>query len=283
MKKKILLPTDFSANSNNAIHYAIQLYKEEQCEFFILHSCYVPGYAKSNLLSLDNVDQTLTAAKEAAAEKMEELKKQPPFNVTNTNHTFEYLIKIGDLTDNLKETIKRNNIALVVMGTRGETDSKHLILGSNAVVTMEKVRACPVLAIPGHIAYKAPSEIVFPTSFKTTYTKAELATLVEIASLTNAPIRVLYIQKNLDFSNKQIENKALLNTILKPTTFTHHKLYSQNLHNGVRSFVQSRDSGLIAFVNKKHNFFGSIFSNPMVKDLGNNTNVPILALHNLIN
>ncbi|PKB44194.1 nucleotide-binding universal stress UspA family protein [Cellulophaga sp. RHA19] len=283
MKKKILLPTDFSANSNNAIHYAIKLYKEEQCEFFILHSCYVPGYAKSNLLSLNNVDQTLAAAKEAAAEKMEELKKQPSFNVTNTNHTFKYLIKIGDLTDNLKETIKSNNIALVVMGTRGETDSKHLILGSNAVVTMEKVRACPVLAIPGHIAYKAPSEIVFPTSFKTTYTKAELATLVEIASLTNAPIRVLYIQKNLDFSNKQIENKALLNTILKPTTFTHHKLYSQNLHNGVRSFVQSRDSGLIAFVNKKHNFFGSIFSNPMVKDLGNNTNVPILALHNLIN
>ncbi|SNQ42839.1 universal stress protein [Cellulophaga lytica] len=281
MKKKILLPTDFSKNSTNAIHYAIQLYKEEQCEFLILHSCYVPGYAKSNLISVDNVDQTLTAAKEAAEKKMEELKTQPPFTVTNTNHTFKYLIEIGDLTDNLKSTIKNNTIALVVMGTRGETDSKHLILGSNAVVTMEKVRGCPVLAIPGHITYKAPSEIVFPTSFKTTYTKAELAVLVEIASITKAPIRVLYIQKNLDFSSKQLENKALLNTLLEPTTYTHHKLYNQNLHNGVRSFVQSRDSGMIAFVNKKHNFFGSIFSNPMVKDLGNNTNVPILALHNL--
>ena len=29
MKKKILLPTDFSKNAYNAINYAIELYKEE--------------------------------------------------------------------------------------------------------------------------------------------------------------------------------------------------------------------------------------------------------------
>ena len=283
MKKRILLPTDFSANSNNAIHYATQLYKEEECQFIIFHSCYVPGYAKSNLLSVDNVDQTLAAAKAEAEKKMEALKTQPPFTNKNTNHTFEYVVEIGDLTDNLKETIKSKDIALVLMGTRGETDSKHLILGSNAVVTMEKIRGCPVLAIPGHIKFKVAAEIVFPTSFKTTYKEQELAALLEISKLASAAIRVLYIQKDIDFSKQQIENKAVLNQILEPTTFTHHKLYNQNLHNGVRSFVQSRDSGMIAFVNKKHNFFGSIFSNPMVKELGNNTNVPILALHTLKN
>jgi hypothetical protein len=55
------------------------------------------------------------------------------------------------------------------------------------------------------------------------------------------------------------------------------------LQEGVRCFVQSRESEMIAFVNKKHNFFGSIFSNPMVKELGMHTNVPLLAMHDLRN
>jgi hypothetical protein len=40
---------------------------------------------------------------------------------------------------------------------------------------------------------------------------------------------------------------------------------------------------MIAFMNKKHHFFGSIFSNSMVKDLGDTANVPLLALHDLRN
>jgi hypothetical protein len=58
MKKKILLPTDFSKNAYNAINYAIELYKEESCEFFILHSYYLPGYEKSNLLSPEPTDKS---------------------------------------------------------------------------------------------------------------------------------------------------------------------------------------------------------------------------------
>ena len=39
--KHILLPTDFSDNSWNAITYAIQLFKDEACVFFILNT-YTP-------------------------------------------------------------------------------------------------------------------------------------------------------------------------------------------------------------------------------------------------
>ena len=35
--KKIILPTDFSDNALNAIDYAMQLFKDEVCAFFILN------------------------------------------------------------------------------------------------------------------------------------------------------------------------------------------------------------------------------------------------------
>ena len=81
----------------------------------------------------------------------------------------------------------------------------------------------------------------------------------------------------------QQENKALLEKILEAASFTHHTLYDVDINDGVRCFVQSRQSEMIAIVNKKHNFFGSVFSNPMVKELGKHANVPLLAMHDLRN
>ncbi|MFT6994773.1 MAG: hypothetical protein ACJA1P_001511, partial [Maribacter sp.] len=35
--KKILIPTDFSKNSKNAIRYALALFQETSCHFFLLY------------------------------------------------------------------------------------------------------------------------------------------------------------------------------------------------------------------------------------------------------
>ena len=35
--KKILIPTDFSENSWNAIKYAVAFFKKTKCTFYILH------------------------------------------------------------------------------------------------------------------------------------------------------------------------------------------------------------------------------------------------------
>jgi len=281
MKKKIVLPTDFSENAHNAIKYAIELYKGEPCEFFIVHSYYLPGFNRSNLLSLEPTEKRLNEVKARAERNMEILKKQVCFYDGVNNDDFHFLNEFGAFNEVLKEIVEKEDIKLIIMGTRGETDDKNTILGSNAINAMEKVRNCPVFAIPANVVYKAPSEIVFPTSFKTHYKENELATLIEISRLTKAPIRVLYVQTISKFSKEQEENKQLLRQILGTLSFTFHELSNINVHEGVRCFAQSRESGMIAFINKKHIFFGSIFSDSMLRDLDLNANVPTLALHDL--
>ncbi|TXD51984.1 MULTISPECIES: universal stress protein [unclassified Polaribacter] len=280
MKKKIVLPTDFSKNALNAINYATELYKTTPCEFFILHSYYLPGSNKSNLLIPEPTEKKLNEVKERAEKNMEILKKQALFNEDHSKHTFHFLNEFGSFQKVLKKTIEKKDVDLILMGTLGETDDKNTVFGSNAVNTMENIRNCPVIAIPNNIIFKNSNEIVFPTSFKINYKDNELATLIEVSKLMNAPIRILYVKNNEEFSNEQIQNKILLNQILEATNFTHHQLFNMNMQEGVRCFAQSRESEMIAFVNKKHNFFGSVFSNPMVKDLGANTNIPLLAMHN---
>lgn len=283
MKKRILIPTDFSRNAYNAIKYAMELYNREYCDFFILNSYFLSGYSKENLLSPQPTDKALNVVKEKSEKNLERLKVQMSYYEQNEKHSFNFISEFGSFFDVMKKVVEREDIELVVMGTQGETDNKTVILGSNAVNAMEKIRNCPVMAIPSTVLFKEPNEIVFPTSFRTHYKQRELATLVEISRLLNAPIRILHIQKDRALSKAQLENKVLLETILDPASFTHHRLYNVDLKDGVSCFVQSRQSEMIAIVNKKHNFFGSIFSNPMVKELGKHTNVPLLAMHDLRN
>ena len=281
MKKRILIPTDFSANALNAIKYAMELFKRERCEFFILHSYYLSGYSKDNLLTPVPSDEARDSVKLKAEKNMEKLKIQLSLHEENPQHDFNYLTEFGTLYDIMNKTVQEEDIELVIMGTRGKTDNVSVILGSNAVNIMEKIRQCPVMAIPSGQKFKEPNEIVFPTSFRTHYKQKELDTMVEIARLTNSPIRILHIRKDKPLNEAQLKNKMLLETILDPASFTHHRLFDIAVNDGVRCFVQSRESEMIAFVNKKHNFFGSIFSNPMVKELGKHANVPLLAMHDL--
>lgn len=48
--KNILLPTDFSGNSKNAIQYALKFFEGENCTFHILNSQKPTGYITADVL-----------------------------------------------------------------------------------------------------------------------------------------------------------------------------------------------------------------------------------------
>ena len=54
--KKILLPTDFSENSLNAIEYASHLFKDVPCKFYLLNVFKIPYLANEELMD-QNVAQ----------------------------------------------------------------------------------------------------------------------------------------------------------------------------------------------------------------------------------
>lgn len=279
MKKRILIPTDYSKNAFNALEYAIRLFEHHDCEFFILNCYYLSGMDRDNLLVPEPTKEAQKDVETRSKANMEKLKNRIATFEKNKKHSFHYETIFGPFFETTKTFVNENKMELIIMGTQGQSDKKTVILGSNAVNMMEKIRFCPIMAIPHNVTFKNPNEIIFPSSYRTHYKENELHTLVEISKITEAPIRVLHIQNKKVLSKDQEENKNLLNRILEGAVVTHHKLFDLDVNDGVMAFVQSRESEMIAFVNKRHNFFGSIFSNPMVKELGMHTKVPLLAMH----
>lgn len=284
MRRKILLPTDFSKNSVQAINYARELYKNESCIFYLLNVFSATGNILDSLLNMEPGSELYESAKLDSENGLAKVYDMITMrDDENPKHRFELISTFNNVIEAIKEIVDQKDIEMIVMGTKGETHSRATAFGSTAIYVMEKVRNCPVIVVPKTAKITLPKEIVFPTDYKIPYKRRELSYLTEIAKSCNATIIVLHILEKKELDHKQKSNKQLLEDILEGTNYTFHSLSHHSVVAAINIFVESRPSDMVAFINKKHAFFGSVLTNPLVKDISFHLNVPILTMHDLRN
>lgn len=281
MDKRVLLPTDYSKNALNAIRYALELYKNVQCDFYILNAFHVSGYTLDSMRVPETGEPYYEAAKQESEEGMEKLMQMVKLHPQNDKHEFHTITTFNSLTEAIRNVIDKKDIDIIVMGTKGITESKARIFGTNTVNVMEQIKECPVIAVPNNYMFETPKEIVFPTDYKTAFKKKEIGDLIEISKLYDAKINVLHIDKDKDgkLGRKEKINKELLQEILQGTDYEMHFVTADGISGGINKFIEDHDCDMVAFLNKKHLFFGSILSNPLVKKIGYEPKVPILELN----
>jgi len=284
MKRKILLPTDFSKNAWHAIKYAIELYKKDYCDFFILNVFSATGNVVDNLINMEPGSALFEEAKIKSEDGLQKVLDALIFSTDgNPKHHFKTISTFNDPVEAIKSLVEEKDIEIIIMGTKGMTESRKVQFGSNAINVMEKVRNCPVLVVPLKAALNLPKEIVFPTSYKTHFKRRELNYLIDIAKSCHASIRVLHISEEDKLEKKQINNIKLLEEYFEGIDYSFHLLDYMDIPVAINCFVESRESDMVAFINKKHAFFGSILMQPLVKELGYYSKVPILVMHDLRN
>jgi nucleotide-binding universal stress UspA family protein len=284
MKRKILLPTDFSKNSIRAINYARELYKDESCDFYLLNVFSATSNILGSLLNLESGSEFYESAKLNSENGLAKVYDMITMSDSqNPKHRFDVISEFNNVVEAIKQVVDQKDIEIIIMGTKGETHSRSTAFGSTAIYVMEKVRNCPILVVPEKAKIEMPKEIVFPTDYNLPFKSRELNYLTSIAKKCNATIVVLHIEEANELDKCQKENKKLLEEILSDTKFSFQTLSHNSVYAAVNIFVESRGSDMVAFINKKHKFFGSILSNSMVKEITFHLNVPILAMHDLKN
>lgn len=277
---QILIPTDFSKNALNAVRYALNLYKDRTCDIYFLNVYQVDGYKlENNMMVPEPGERAFESAKAKSETEFEILIEMLRIHPENPKHTYHTIPTFNSLLEAVEDTIAKKDIDIIIMGTKGDTGSQTVIFGTNTINLMEKVTECPVLAVPKDIQFSPPKEIVFPTDYKTSFKHKELNYLIEIAKMHGTAVRILHIKKEGNLAKAQQGNKELLESIFKDTDHSFHTLEDLKVQAGINAFIESRGSDMIAFLNKKHSFFGSILSKPLVKELGYHSRIPVLALN----
>ncbi len=276
--KNILLPTDFSDNSKNAIRYAIQLLENDQCTFYLFNA-YTPVVYDLTYVLLSPAqfgirDPIRAASQEGLDELTTEILEE--FGA-NPNHKFETIARFETLIAGIKELIVERNIDLVVMGTKGATGAKKILFGSNTVQVFKEIKV-PVLAIPSNFDYVTPKEILFPTDLEVDYKSVQLHVLKEIAKWHTSKINVMHVNTGYGLSEAQEGNKMLLPTLFKEIAYEFHDMEDMEIPAAINKFQEEHPVDMLAMINNKQSFFENLFFKDTINQIGFYLNIPFLVI-----
>lgn len=278
--KNILLPTDFSENSWNAIKYAIQFFENIKCNFYLLHVIRSNTIVTNN--SPYNLDQNVL---DNLYTKPTKLKLNEIYNrITEVspnqeNHKFYMLTDYGFFIESIRKTVEEKHIDFIVMGTKGTSGLEKIILGTNTADVITKVK-CNTLAIPENSEFVTPKEIAFPTDFSLSHNLQVLQPISDIIERFVSSLRIVHINKNkVDLNNDQKKNKELLEDFFNNLKPSFHFLKNKKVEDAVQCFIESRDINMICMVAKNLNYFQQILFHSKVEKISYHTDIPFLVLH----
>ncbi len=276
--KYILIPTDFSDNSWNAIEYAIGLFKKEACNFYILHVGKLrQSGVKGNSFTLPKpFDSTIRKKINHLFERIDGLPE-------NRRHHFIALEEYGSVIDSVRKTVDTKNIDLIVMGTKGASALKASIVGSNTGDVITQV-ACDILVVPEKATIVVPPKnVVFPTDYNIFYSHSILEAITEVLQISNADLEVINIsQINGGLNKLQEKNKAYLKDYLNETFPDSHKfitVINGNIKQTVQGIVRRKNVDLVIMVAKNLNFLQQLLFDTTIEKLSFHSTVPLLILH----
>ena len=274
----ILIPTDFSDNSWNALAYAVQFFKKEACSYYILHIDPLKESAvQSNSFTFPTKKISATTR-----EKLTSLFRRIEELPINKKHRFIALQEYGNFIDIIRKTVEDKKIDLMVMGTKGASGLKAAVVGSNTGDVITKV-LCNVLVVPENAKIKIPQKMAFPTDYNLFYTYPILDALTELLRISKAHLNVLNVSQGESFLAKtQKKNKAYLQDYLGetfPNEHSFHRTIDSNIKTGILNFVADNQIEMLIMVAKNLNFFQRLLFDTSIEKLSFHTTVPLLVLH----
>lgn len=192
---KILLATDFSPQSQNALKCAISLAKRYESNLFLVHA--IPEEA---LLTAEEVASPalLDTAQSNAEKNMAQLEQSK--DLQSLPH--EVVLQAGDTWEVLSRLVSDQNIDLIVMGTHGSGGIDKLMLGSTAEKIVRHA-TCPVLTVGPRVRLLSLgrcSNILYATDFSSGSMRA-LNYALSLAKEDRAELTMLHIIESLPVSD----------------------------------------------------------------------------------
>lgn len=193
--KNILLPTDFSKNSKNAIEYSMKLFEGETVTFHILNSQKPTGYITADVLYGAAGDSVYDGILNDNKKELEKLIRHCESQSENENFTFVPKIDFDNIVDAVNQAVSLNNIELIIMGTNGATGAEEVVFGSNTLKLIRKAN-CPVLAIPEGYVYNKIESVLLSVNYQYELKTDVLGVILDIVRKHDSTLKILEIEEN---------------------------------------------------------------------------------------
>ncbi len=265
--KRILVPTDFSKNTRNALEFAIDIVNKVEGEIILLNT-YKLARRAGMFIGVEKMMR-----EESKAEMTKLVRKIKPR--LKPKVTIKSKVVKGDPIQTVVLVAKKMEVDFIIMGTQGASGLKEVFIGSttNGVINSTKI---PVMAVPSSFKHKSIDVIVLSISPNLGELGDKIGPLKLLANLYNAKIKGLHI--NADDRNDDVQQKV--SGILEGTDHTYHEMKSSTakINLMIEQFVKDNNADLLCMVKQNRGFWENLFHNSVTTIEVFHSDVPILVL-----
>ncbi len=272
----ILVPTDYSPEAKNALHYAYQFAIYTNSSLVLYHA--IPAIIPVSEMPFENYyldePEELQMLLDSYENTIREIGQDPAKVKVSVKVDSQNEINFG-----IEQAFKSNNCDLVIMGTHGASGFRKVFWGSNTAKLISHADF-PVMAIPGNYKFEPIYHLIYASDLKTL--EEELEILVPFANVFHAVLEIFYF----DYAGPESEKlmldaeKYLRSHPYKNLTLNIKKGNSQlNLAENLKRQINYGNTQLLIMYRGSHTWLENLLigsnSQKMVLDSG----LPVLIMH----
>ena len=264
--KRIVIPTDFSENSIHAIDFAVHKLGDDDCKFTILHVYQIPQGGQSGLFYL------LEEMNKQANADMEELMEKLSTRYTSKKPDFDSKVLQGDLADQTNALAKELGADCVVMGTKGASGLKEVLIGSNAARLMGSLKL-PMYAVPAEHEYKAIKEVM--VAYDGQEMIEEVCQSIEsFPKRHQLPITFFHVMTK---EGKAVDNWDRMKEIFSDLQIELVEVEADEFEEGLNMITEDREA-LLVLIRHKKSFWERLFNISDTRTALMHAKLPVLVI-----
>ncbi|WP_111307698.1 universal stress protein [Confluentibacter sediminis] len=270
--KKLLVPTDFSPQAENALKVAAQLAKKHHCDIHLLNIIELPLHKVDPIIPYNDLPEAIYFMK-LARKRFEQLTRKNYLTGIKIHEHVEF----DDIFRGVMALCEKEKIDLIIMGSKGSNGLTEMLIGSN---TEKVVRTSdvPVLVIKKEHENFNIDTFVFASDFNDE-SKATYKTAIDFAALLKAKVHLLLVNTPNKFMTT-IEAEERIKNFTESVDF---KNFTINIYNdetieaGIMNFAQSIKADLIGMSTHGRQGISHFFNGSISEDLVNHAKRPVLT------
>ncbi len=277
--KNIIVPTDFSLKSINALQFAKKIAQKTNGTIHLVNVVEpTPGtYSSTGEFLSDEFDDTFTLRlADRQQEKMSELAEK---HIGKT-YEIDASVKIGFPLQEIRKMIEELDADLLIMGSKGSTDEEDFFLGSFTDKVVRSAK-CPVIVVNEVVSNDDVfRNIVYATDLEEEH-KAMINFLMRIQDLFDSNLHIVKINTRRNFKNDIETNIEFQQLVAKyglrnyTTTVYNH----EDEEYGIVHFADMKKADLIAIgIHERSGFRRLISGGSLATEVKDHTYRPVLTL-----
>lgn len=272
--KKILVPTDYSINSSDAVSAAIAIAEMQDAQVIILHVYHMPFADEHMPPSM--IKELMNSQKERADLDMQTFIESQQILKQKTVPV-EFKTVMGFASEMILDVARANNVDLIITGTKGANSVDDKLFGT-VTWNIIKHSEIPVLAIPEKSANYTFRNIMIP--FEGTEKDNDTITwLLNFAEKNTATVHAVHFLTDSTNYNKSTIDKlhTRFRKYLDNDMLQLHFLAEKNITEGIRKFAARNNIDMICMVTHHHGLFATIFHMSITRNIALYSQIPLLA------